>query len=155
MKLDLKETHDRYQQFVSKEMDIGKCCQQIIDQRPFGNRAFYIFSHARTHDNGVTKRIIWQPRLTRPKAQTNSMLFKVRPGSDEVRIIWMIPAREMWDQYAPGKVCDSPIVWESINAFKHNRDMLEAKDKDDLSDEEIDKIYRDMSIRKQPIFKKI
>lgn len=148
------DAHDRYTNFTKQDFDIGACCQDLINQEPFGKHAFYIFAHARTDDDGVTKRLIWQPRLTKPKAQTNSMLFKVRPGSDEVRVIWMIPAREMWSQYKKGQLCENVIVQESIHAFENNREALEEKEPDDLSDEAIQRIYREM-VNKKGEFKMI
>jgi hypothetical protein len=145
MKLDRLETHDRYKVFTDKTSEqaktIGECVQDLVNQRPFGNVPFYIFTHARTEDDGVSKRLIHQPRLTRPKSQSNSMLFKVRPGSDIVKIIWMIPAIEMWGQYKKGNVTESEIVAWSIQQFETNRGALDAKDTDDLSDKEIDSIY--------------
>jgi hypothetical protein len=148
MKLNRLETHDRYQHLLKQNFSISECCQSLIDQRPFGNRPFYIFAHARTDDDGVTKRLIWQPRLTKPKAQTNSMLFKAYPGTDNIKIIWMIPQREMWGQYKKGNVTESNIVAQSIHDFLHNRTQLEEKEKDDLDDQTIDAIYR--SIKRAP-----
>jgi len=144
MKVDLFETHDRFQHLTKQSFDIGECCQNLIDQRPFGNHPFYIFVHPRTDDDGVTKRLIWQPRLTKPKAQTNSMLFKVYPGTDVIQTCWMIPAVEMWDSYEKGKVTEHDITAWSINEFKTNREALERPEPDDLSDEAIDKIYHSM-----------
>lgn len=91
-----------------------------------------------------THRMIWQPRLTKPKAQTNSMLFKGYPGTDTVKVIWMIPEREMWDQYRKGNLTESSIVVESIHSFEHDRERLEAKEIDDLPDARIDQIYREI-----------
>lgn len=146
MKLDLLETHDRYEHFTKQAFDIGECCQDMINQRPFGNRPFYIFAHARTDDDGVSKRLIWQPRLSKPKAQTNSMLFKAYPGTDQVKVIWMIPERMMWTQFKKGLICESTIVEQSIHDFQHNRDKLEAKESDDLDDQQIDAIYKEISL---------
>jgi len=146
VKIERLETHDRYKHFTSKESkqakDIGECIQDIVNQRPFGNHPFYIFSHARTDDDGHTKRLIHQPRLTKPKAQTNSMLFRAYPGTDTIKIIWMIPARELWGQYKKGNVTQSETVAWSIKMFQHNRNELEQKEPDDLSNEMIDQIYR-------------
>ena len=146
MKLDVYEAHDRFKVFTKKDsaqsVTIGNCVQDIVDKRPFGNHPFYIFSHARTDDDGVTKRLIHQPRLTRPAAQTNSMLFRAYPGSDRIKIIWMIPAREMWGQYKKGNVTQSDTVAWSIHMFEHNRRDLEKPESDDLSDEQIDQIYK-------------
>lgn len=146
MKLDLFETHDRYKQFVNQNFSISECCQNLIDQRPFGDYPFYIFAHARTDEDGVTKRLIWQPRLTKPKAQTNSMLFKAYPGKDEIKVIWIIPARELWKQYETGLITENQTVVESIHDFQFNREKLERKEKDDLSEEKIDSIYREIAI---------
>jgi len=150
MKLNRLETHDRYEHFTKQNFNIGECCQDIINQRPFGEHPFYIFAHARTDDDGVTKRLIWQPRLTKPMAQTNSMLFKAYPGTDHVKIIWMIPAQEMWAQYKVGNVTESSIATQSIFDYMHNRSKLEAKEDDDLSDEQIDYIYREIAHTKKP-----
>lgn len=145
MKIDRLETHDRYLDFTRKEMSISECCQDLVDQKPFGNQPFYIFVHSRTDDDGVTKRLIWQPRLTKPKAQTNSMLFKGYPGSDLIKIIWMIPQPELWEQYEKGKVTACKEILESINRFKTDRLSLEMKEDDDLDDVKIDAIYRSIS----------
>lgn len=146
MKLNLFETHDRYQAFTKKkDFDIGECCQDLINKRPFGSHAFYIFAHPRTDDDGVTKRLIWQPRLTRPVPQTNSMLFKAYPGTDNIKIIWMIPDRNMWDQYEEGKVTANKMICDSIRDFQFDREKLERKEDDDLSDEKIDQIYKDLA----------
>lgn len=145
MKVDRKDAHDRYQHFTKKNFNISECCQNLIDQRPFGNHSFYIFVHSRTDDDGVTKRVIWQPRLTKPKAQTNSMLFKAYPGQDVIKVIWMIPQRELWKQYQIGNVTENKLILDSINNFLYNRGKLEAQEDDDLSDDVIDAIYRDIS----------
>ena len=149
MQIDILDAHDRYKLFTKQSFDIGECCQDLIDKRPFGRNPFYIFAHARTDDDGVTKRLIWQPRLTKPKAQTNSMLFKAYPGTDKIKVIWMIPAREMWSQYAKGLITESKIIWESIDAFENNRQKLEAKEDDDLTDAEIDAVYREIATEAQ------
>ena len=153
MKLDRLETHDRHQHFTKQNFDIGECCQDLINQRPFGEHAFYIFAHSRTDEDGVTKRLIWQPRLTKPRAQTNSMLFKAYPGSDVIKVIWMIPERHLWAQYKKGNVTENQTVLDSINDFQHNRDKLEMKENDDLSDQAIYDIYT--SIRHESIRQKM
>lgn len=151
MKIDILDAHDRYQHFTKQSFNISDCCQDLINKRPFGDHPFYIFAHARTDDDGMTKRLIWQPRLTKPKAQTNSMLFKAYPGTDIIKVIWMIPAREMWDQYKKGNVTESSVVCESIHNFQNNREKLEAKEDDDLDDATIDQIYREISLTAKPI----
>jgi len=150
MKLNILDAHDRYQYFTKQSFSIAECCQDLINQKPFGDVPFYIFAHARTEDDGVNKRLIWQPRLTKPKAQSNSMLFKVYPGSDQVKVLWMIPAKELWDQYHKGLVTENRTVVESIDNFMYHREKLEAKEEDDLSDEKIDYIYKQISLSAKP-----
>lgn len=145
MKIDKLDAHDRFEHFTKQSFDIGECCQNLINQRPFGNHPFYIFAHARTDEDGITKRLIWQPRLTKPKSQTNSMLFKAYPGSDLIKIIWMIPSRELWGQYEKGNVTENKTVKDSINAFQFDRGTMDMKELDDLQDWEIDNIYREIS----------
>lgn len=139
------DAHDRFDHFTKQSFDIAECCQDLINKRPFGDLPFYIFAHTRTDEDGSTKRLIWQPRLTKPKAQTNSMLFKAYPGTDMIKVLWMIPAREMWDQYTKGKLTQNKTVCESINDFENNRAKLEQKEEDDLSDEKINQIYKEIS----------
>ena len=144
MKINPLNAHDRFEHFTKQSFDISECCQDLINKRPFGDHAFYIFAHARTLDDGVTKTLIWQPRLTKPKSQTNSMLFKAYPGSDLIRVIWMIPARELWSQYTKGKMTQNKTVSESIHDFQNNREKLDEKESDDLSDDAIRLIYKEM-----------
>ncbi len=144
MKIDLLDAHSRYVDFTKKNFSISDCCQDLINKRPFGSHSFYIFAHARTDDDGVTKRLIWQPRLTKPKAQTNSMLFKAHSGSDIIKVIWMIPSRELWPQYEKDKLTENQTICESIHDFQFNREKLEQKEEDDLSEEMIDAIYADI-----------
>lgn len=150
IKLNRLDTHDRYLHFTKQNFNISECVDDLIKKRPFGDNAFYIFAHARTDDDGVTKRLIWQPRLTRPRAQTNSMLFKAYPLFDHVKIIWIIPQQELWSQFKRGNVCQNDIVMESIDAFLHRKEELEAKEDDDLSDDAIDRIYKQISGNANP-----
>lgn len=146
MKINPLDAHDRLEHLTKQSFDIAECCQDLINQRPFGDHPFYIFAHARTEDDGANKRLIWQPRLTKPKAQTNSMLFKAYPGTDLIKVIWMIPARELWGQYAKGKLTENKTVSESIHDFQHNRNKLEEKEPDDMTDEQINNVYREISL---------
>lgn len=145
MKLNILDAHDRFQIFSKQKFDISECCQNLIDQRPFGNYPFYIFAHARTEDDGSTKRLIWQPRLTKPRSQTNSMLFKAYPGTDKIKVIWMIPDRALWKQYRKGNLTENKTISDSIHDFQFNRDKLDASEDDDLSDDQIALIYTNMA----------
>ena len=99
----------------------------------------------RSLEDVPTARIIWQPRLTKPQAQENSMLFKGYPGTDQVRVIWMLPDRTLWDQYTKGKMLENKTVCESIHAFLNDRAHLEASEEDDLPDWRINEIYKEIS----------
>ena len=145
MKIDIKDAHDRLEHFKKQSFDIAECCQDLINKRPFGSYPFYIFAHARTDDDGVTKRLIWQPRLTKPKSQTNSMLFKAYPGTDMTKVLWILPARELWGNFSKDKLTESKDVANSIHDFLNNREKMEAKDPDDLLDYQIDDIYTEIS----------
>ena len=127
----------------------------------YGNHPFYIFAHKReiglderiaifnmdlqtslidpryiskykTIQDVPTARLIWEPRLTKPKAQENSMLFRAYPPSDNIKIIWMIPARELWAQYQKDKMVADKTVWTSIHNFMYYKHLLEADEPDDL-----------------------
>jgi hypothetical protein len=150
MKLNRLETHDRFQFFTKQNFSISECCEDMIKQRPFGDYPFYIFAHPRTDDDGVTKRMIWQPRLTKPAAQENSMLFRAYPGSDKIKIIWMIPERHLWNQYKKGNVTENNTIGQSIDDFKNNRRKLEAPEDDDLDEETIRDIYGQIAMKKKP-----
>lgn len=145
MKIERLEAHDRLKHLTKQSFNISECCQNLIDQRPFGNHPFYIFAHTRTHDDGVTKRLIWQPRLTKPRAESNSMLFKVYPGTDKLNVIWMIPDESMWNQYKKGNVTEHDMTAWSIIQYKTNKSSLEKPEPDDLSDEQINAIYKEIS----------
>ena len=145
MKINRLETHDRLQHFTKQSFSISECCQDLINQKPFGDHPFYIFAHSRTEEDGATKRLIWQPRLTKPKAQTNSMLFKAYPGTDQIKVIWMIPSEELWEQFQNGKMTHNETVLQSIFSYLGQRQRLEAPEDDDLTDDQIDAIYRQIS----------
>lgn len=145
MKIDRLDAHDRYQHLTKQSFDIEECCQDLIDKKPFGDHPFYIFAHARTEPDGATKRLIWQPRLTKPKAQTNSMLFKAYPGSDVLKVIWMIPARELWGQYDKNLLTANKTICDSIHDFQFNRNKLEERESDDMTDEQANRVYKEVS----------
>lgn len=162
MKVNILDAHDRYKHFTKHEFNISECCQNMIDSRPFGNHPFYIFAHSRTlgldekfklftaglyhsMEEVPEKTLIWQPRLTKPQAQENSMLFKAYPGTDIIKIIWMIPSRELWDQYTKEKMMENETICNSIHDFQFNRKKLEEKEDDDMTEEQINSIYKEIS----------
>ena len=163
MKLNRLETHDRLVHFKKDQNDTlqqgaDDCLKKnplslaMQDKAPY----IYLFAHPRTSDDGVTKRMIWQPRLTKPLAQTNSYLFRAISKSDIVEICWLIPDEKMWKQYEKGKVTENELVLWSIDQYMNYRADLERKDKDDLSDERVAKIYQEIARESEkPKFEKL
>lgn len=159
MQVDRLETHDRLLDFKKKNVNsIEEQIHNIIAQRPFEDEPFYIFAHKKTvdiHEQALyiqagcpidklpTHRLVWQPRLQKPKAETNTMLFKVDPAyPDQVRIIWILPDPSQWEAYKKGQMCQDPTTIESIHAFENDRASLERPEPDDLPDERAKVIYQ-------------
>ena len=148
MKIERLETHDRLLHFHKDQaLNISQGAEDCLKKNPLSvalqqrSPYIYIFAHPRTADDGVTKRMIWQPRLSRPKAQTNSYLFRAQSNTDNMEICWLLPPRETWDEYKKGKVTEREIVLWSIAQFLHNREDLEKPLSDDLSEEFSKSIY--------------
>lgn len=167
MKVDRLETHDRFLEFGKQSDMISRGCEDCIQSRPeeFENHPFYIFAHKREigmdekfnlfvkggynlMEQVPTHRLIWQPRLSKPEPQINSMLFKYYPIQDFIKVIWIIPEPETWDQFTKGKMIENNLVCESINSFKNDKKKMEEKELDDLSEETIKCIYSKISKRK-------
>src|SRR5271166_5438205 len=143
MKINHLEVHDRLEQLSNQWDTITsgyvECMNHVPDDINF---PIYIFAHPRTvsYDekvsilqSGVTKtapstRLLWSPRATKPKAQTNSYLFLGQKGAPTVQIIWLLPDRSTWAQYAPGKITYHKDVWQCIQNFIHARDFLNKPD---------------------------
>lgn len=142
MKINRLETHDRLQHFVKDQsVNIFQGAEDCLKKNPDSlaiqekSPYIYLFAHPRTSDDGLSKRMLWQPRLSIPKAQTNSYLFRAISKSDIIEVIWLIPPREMWPQYDKGKVTENADVAWSIEMFKHKRKELEKPHPDDMSEE--------------------
>ncbi len=88
--------------------------------------------------------MLWQPRLSKPKAQTNSYLFRAVSKTDLIEVIWLIPSREMWHMYDPGKVTENIDIAWSISEFEHNRQELEKPHPEDLPEERARLILKDI-----------
>ena len=150
MKLNRLETHDRLEHFHEhQEANIFQGANDCLNRNPDSlglqekSPYIYIFAHPRTADDGVNKRLLWQPRLTRPKSQTNSYLFRAISKTDILEICWLIPPRELWQQFKTGNVTEEPTVLWSINQFQHNRKALDVAHPEDLSDEKVRTIWMD------------
>ncbi len=152
MKLNRLETHDRLihlkndqsnsiQQGAEDCLKINPLSLAYQERSPY----IYLFAHPRTADDGVTKKMFWQPRLGKPKAQTNSYLFRAKSKSDIIEVVWLLPPSELWDQYTKGFVLESADVRWSINQFKSNRAELERSDPEDFSKEQIESILKDIA----------
>jgi hypothetical protein len=89
-------------------------------------------SKYKTLEDVPTARLIWEPRINKPKAQTNSMLFRAYPPTDRIDIIWMLPSRELWGQYLEDKLTNNSTICESIDKFINNRESLEKDEPDEL-----------------------
>ncbi|HEY5259511.1 MAG TPA: hypothetical protein VIJ46_02605, partial [Rhabdochlamydiaceae bacterium] len=90
---------------------------------------------------------IWEPRLTKPqKAQSNSMLFRAYPPGDNIKIIWMLPAPEIWEQFEKNKLTQNEVIYESIQMYKspEGRKKLEGIEDDELPDYVIKGIMLEM-----------
>lgn len=142
MKLNRLETHDRLIHFKKdQEINIFQGAEDCLKKNPdslfFQDRSHYVylFAHPRTCDDGVTKKMFWQPRLWKPKAQTNSYLFRAISRSDVIEVCWLLPPEELWSQYVLGNVTENPEVLWSINQYCTNRNILERDSDGDLSDE--------------------
>lgn len=136
LKVSPLEVHDRLQSVKRDQSEnIADVVRMFIEKDPFDGIPFYLFSHARKHEDGSSTRVVWQPRLKKPIAQTNSMLFKLDPRKkDQVVVVWMIPERHKWHLYEKGKMFENQTVIESVHAFQNNREEMEADDPLDLSD---------------------
>lgn len=157
MKLNLFETHDRYKHLLQDQSEIiSKGCEDCLKRNELSlalqqkSPYIYIFAHTRTSDCGTKKRLLWQPRLTKPKAESNSMLFRAQSKTDILTICWMIPAKELWEQYKKGNVTESDISAWSIHMYMKDRKTLEAKEDGDLSDPQIKSIYKEINDSKLP-----
>ena len=142
MKLNVLETHDRLKYLIKDQSNnIYQGAEDCLKRNPLSlaiqEKApyVYLFAHPRTDDDGVKKRLFWQPRLSVPEAQTNSYLFRALSHSDIIEVCWMIPPPELWEQYEQGKVTESNWASWSIHQYVSNRKSLERPHPEDLPEE--------------------
>jgi hypothetical protein len=184
MKINRLDAHDRLQHLLASEDQINKGVQDCIKNRPdeFGTHPFYIFAHKRTiamderiatyqtdfHDHLTygtpqryktfdevpSHRMLWQPRLSKPLAQTNSMLFRIDPKREGIEICWILPDDEMFDAYEKGKMTEQEIVQYSIHLYKTDRKRLEQPFPDDVDEATGAAIYKAIAINAQKKAKK-
>lgn len=142
MKLNRLEAHDRLLHFKKdQDVNIFQGAEDCLKRNPLSlaiqekSPYIYLFAHPRTADDGVTKVMYWQPRLSKPEAQTNSYLFRAQSKTDIIEVCWLIPPREMWPQYNIGNVTESELVMWSVNQFRFNQEELEKPHPEDMSEE--------------------
>jgi len=142
MKLNRLETHDRLLQLKKEQsINVFQGAEDCIKNNPLSiaiqdkSPYVYIFAHPRTADDGANKRMLWQPRLSKPQPQTNSYLFRAQSKTDLIEVCWMIPPHEVWRQYKVGNVTESGIVEWSIWQYCYNRKQLEVPHEDDMKEE--------------------
>lgn len=142
MKINRIETYYRNKHLLEDQaVNVFQGAEDCLKKNPLSlaiqerSPYIYIFAHPRTAEDGVTKEMYWQPRLSIPKAQTNSYLFRAISKTDNVEVVWLIPPREHWDQYKKGNVTQDPTVEWSITQFKTNREGLEKAHPQDLPEE--------------------
>lgn len=150
MKLNVLDSHDRLLEIrktESRKISEGaeECMKSKLslvlqEYSPY----IYLYAHARTTDDGSKKRIIWQPRLTRPYPEPNSFLFRGISKSDIVEKCWIIPSQDTWGQNKKGNITEDTFVQWSIDQFKNNREEMSKPDPRDLSDDQIRIIYTKM-----------
>lgn len=149
MKLNVLETHDRLKHLIKDQSaNIFQGAEDCLKYNPLSLAIqekcpyVYLFAHPRTDDTGTKKRMLWQPRLSVPEAQTNSYLFRALSKSDIVEVCWILPPKELWSQYEQGNVTESDLALWSINQFKTNKKNLEKNHVDDLPEEKARKIMK-------------
>jgi hypothetical protein len=128
------------------ERNYVACIQDLISSKPFGNRKFYIYSFVkRVDDMSGVKKMYHQPRLTRPEPLPGTTLMKVDPSSPETAtIIWTLPNQENFGLYKAGKMFSDPFVHECIETYLKNPRELMRADPDDLNDEQIKQVYKEL-----------
>lgn len=155
MKLNRLETHDRLQHLIKDQsLNIAQGANDCLKKNPLSlaiqdrSPYVYLFAHPRTHEDGVTKVMYWQPRLTKPEVQTNSYLFRAQSKTDMMEVCWLLPPEEMWRQYKKKNVTESEWVIWSIDQYINNRRNLEKPEPEDLDDIIIEAIYKEISTSK-------
>jgi len=177
MKIEKLEAHDRLIHLHKDQaLNVAQGAEDCLKKNDLSLRLqqhspyIYLFAHPRTIDvdermkmfltgkyetfeKTPSKKMVWQPRLRKPKAQTNSFLFRAVSNADQIETCWLIPPRETWSQYEKGKVTENELVLWSIAQFQFHRDDLEKSCPDDLTEDQIKNIYliigRDMDEEKR------
>ncbi len=142
MKINRLEAHDRLLHLKQDQaLNITQGAEDCLKVNPFSLAIqekcpyIYLFAHPRTADDGVNKKMIWDPRLSIPEPQTNSYLFRAISKTDQIEVCWLIPPKEMWPQYKIGNVTEHEIVLWSIDMFLHHKNKLQEPHPEDLPED--------------------
>lgn len=159
MKVDFLETHDRLLHFKSDWESISQAVADCIHNVPDEIKMpFYVYGHSRQiglderfnlyfqghwqkMEDVPSERLIWMPRISKPLAEPNTYLFKAQKGTDLVEVEWILPKRELWDQYAPDNMNHNDVIWTSIQNYHHARAEMEKPDRE-ITLEEINQFKR-------------
>jgi len=164
MKLNRLETHDRLQHFKKDQsLNVAKGAEDCLKRNPDSLLIqdkcpyIYLFAHPRTAEDGVTKIMYWQPRISRPTPQTNSYCFRAISKTDRIEVCWLLPPQETWGQYEKGKVTENQDVKWSIEMFKANFKILDDAHPEDLPEERQKAILRQVltEIRQDSMMNKL
>jgi hypothetical protein len=142
MKLNVLDTHDRLLELhktLPKIISQGaeECLKRNPDSLAIQAKCpyVYIFAHPRTMEDGATKRMLWQPRISKPIPEPNSYLFRAISNTDTIEVIWLLPAMETWGQHQKRNITESDKVQWSIAMYLHNRNELKRPHPQDWSEE--------------------
>lgn len=151
-KVDRLETHDRLQYLIKDQSEmVQKGAEECLKKNPLSlayqerSPYVYIFGHARTADDGLNKRILWEPRLTKPLPQSNSFLFRAISKTDNMEVCWVLPPHETWAQYQKGNVVESGVIAWSIHQYLVNREELAKPFAEDFPDEKCKNILLEIA----------
>lgn len=147
MKINRLETHDRLQHLKENQSaNVFQGAEDCLKKNSLSlmlqehSDYIYLFAHPRTEENG-DKCLYWQPRLTKPKPQENSYLFRAESKTDFIEICWLIPPEPLWDQYKKGNVVEHELILWSVDQFTKDPLKLSLPDPRDLSEEMCRSIY--------------
>ena len=125
--------------------DWSRCIRDLITSRPFGDRKFYIFTIVKRVDDAAgIKKMIHQPRLTRPEPLHGTTLLKVDPDNpDEVLVVWTLPDEENISLYKFGKLFADEFVHSCIEKYLKRPKELMEPDPEDPNEEQMRQIYKE------------
>lgn len=151
------DTHDRLSFLIGDQhTKINEVTQEYLKECPFGEEIpFYLFATARTRPD-QSQDLIWQPRLTKPTPAENSVLLKLYPRNQSIKVFWIIPRTEFWSEFLnESAMFFDPFIAGCIMEFTTNKFALAKKEDDDFDDERINEIYRNLKKIKKEVVQSI